>query len=872
MVWGKSGGTALRLVPLAVGLAQGPEIISDLVLSQRMTELAKAYNPPDIERKIYERWEASGFFNPDNLPNAKRRKPFVISMPPPNITGELHLGHVLGFTIMDALIRYHRMKGEAALWVPGTDHAAIATQVVVERQLRSEGIDRHQLGRAEFLKRVWQWREQYGQRIVGQTKRAGASADWSRTRFTMDKDMTSAVQTAFKRLYDEGLIYRGQRVINWCPECHTAISDLEVNHQETPGHLWFIEYPLVSGRGSITVATTRPETMLGDTAVAVNPADSRYKQLVGQKATLPVANREIPIIADSRVDRLFGTGAVKVTPAHDQLDYELGQTHHLPLVQVIGFDGLMTAAAGTDFAGLTAPAARQKVIDRLVAEKRLVKTEDYTYAIATCSRSNTVIEPLVLLQWFVRTKPLAEQALRALKTKKLKIVPSRFGKVYTQWLSQIRDWNISRQIWWGHRLPVWYRAHGHETETRVSTESPGPGWTQDEDTLDTWFSSGLWTFSTLGWPAATSDLKHFHPTSVMVSAWDILFFWIARMVMLTEHFLDEVPFRTVFIHGLVLNAQGKKMSKSKGTGVDPIPLADKYGMDALRISLVAGNAPGQDFRYSEKKTEGYRNFANKLWNVARYILSHPVSAGRLVDKSLADQWILSRLQAVVIDCTKHFERFDLSAASQGLYDFVWHDLADWYIETSKSQLNPNILRPVLATTLKLLHPIMPFITEEIWGRLDSAQLLMIEAWPKPNRRLINKEAEKSFAKLQATVTALRNFRIHGQLKDEVGTFELGDIDQDLLTRLSGVNVRRTKPGVSDQNREILLGVIKFQFPAAAVERYESWRQKERQSLEKYIGGIKTKLNQESFIARAPDEVVEQERQKLAEAKERLRQL
>ncbi len=839
-----------------------------------MPELPKTYNPKEFEQEIYRRWEASGYFNPDKLPFSKRRKPFVISMPPPNITGELHTGHALGFTIQDAFVRYHRMRGHAALWIPGTDHAAIATQVVVERELKKEGIDRQKLGREKFLERVWNWKEQYGGRIVEQTKRLGASADWSREHFTMDKDLTLAVQTAFKRLYDDGLIYRGERIINWCPDCQTGVSDLEVDHEDTPGKLWHIRYTLSDSSTSLVVATTRPETLLGDTAVAVHPSDERFSHLVGKTVKLPLTDREIPIVADDRIDRAFGTGAVKVTPAHDALDFDIGKTHNLPSMQVIGLDGKMTAAAGTRFAGLSTTEARKQVVEALRNDGDLVKEEDYIHAVALCSRSRTPIEPLVSLQWFVKMKPLAEKAIKAVRKGKISILPERFKKTYFQWLENIRDWNISRQIWWGHRLPVWYRTVDGKQEVKVSTTKPGPTWTQDEDTLDTWFSSGLWTFSTLGWPKRTGDLKRFHPTSLMVTGWDILFFWVTRMVMFSEYLLKEVPFTNVYLHGLVLDKDGKKMSKSKGTGIDPLLIADQYGMDAVRLSLVLGNAPGQDFRLYEKKIEGYRNFANKLWNIARYILAHQRPKGKAVATTVADRWILSRLNDVVIDVTKHFENFDLSTSGQLLYDFVWHDFADWYLEAAKVHPNSGVLYDVLDTIVRLLHPFMPFVTEALWDALRPGEMVMIAAWPKPSRSWAGlQKSGAAFTTIQETVTALRNFRTHsGMLATTPCHYvPVAPYDDDALLRtLSGVAVTpTTRLTVDSRYAEIRLGHVRFQIERTYADRFDAWRLKERAALEGYIMALKRKLSDESFVAHAPSSVVNEEREKLVDTEKRL---
>ncbi len=842
-----------------------------------MAELPKTYDPSKVETDIYRRWEESGFFNPDKLPG-KRAKPFVISMPPSNITGELHIGHMLGFTIQDILIRYRRMAGERTLWLPGTDHAAISTQVVVERELRQQGIDRRRLGREKFLKKVWAWKEKYGQRIIEQTKRVGASADWSRERFTMDDQLTKAVQTAFVKLYQDGYIYRGERIINWCSDCQTAISDLEVDHQDIPGKLWHITYPLADGSGHITVATTRPETMLGDTAVAVNPKDARYTKLVGRRVCLPVVGREVPIIADRRVDQDFGTGAVKVTPAHDSLDFDIGHDHGLERVQVIGFDGKMTEAAGLEFAGLSVERARTKVVERLRHDGALEKEEDYIHAIGFCQRSNTPIEPLVSRQWFMRMKKLAQPAIEAVRRGKIKILPEHYTKVYFHWMENIRDWNISRQIWWGHRLPVWHQKSDTTHESpKVSLTKPGSSWVQDEDTLDTWFSSGLWTFSTLGWPENTADLKKFHPTDVMETGWDILFFWVARMIMFSLYFRKEIPFRTVYLHGLILDEGGKKMSKSKGTGLDPLPLAEKYGMDAMRMSLVVGNAAGQDFRLYEKKVESYRNFSNKLWNVARFALAKPRPRGPIKVASLADVWILSKLQDAIIEVTGSLKSYDFSRAGGWLYNFIWHDFADWYIEVSKVYPNPAVQYRVLETVLKLLHPFMPFVTEEIWSRICPDRLLLVEPWPKQVAQWVRPAEAGGFHLLQQTAIALRNFKTHSGLPagaqgNYVDPHER-KIDAALLRALTNVIVTLESRLVPlGAYKELYLGPTKFQFRAEFVDRFESWRAKERQAMESYVAGLEKKLAAAQFTSHAPAAVVDQEREKLAAARARLLEL
>lgn len=836
-----------------------------------MPDQSSAYQPQLVEPEIYQRWEASGYFNPDNLPD-RRGKPFVISMPPPNITGELHVGHVPGLTIQDLLIRFARMRGRKALWVPGTDHAAIATQVMVERELRKEGLDRRSLGREKFLERVWVWKQVFGRRIIEQIKRLGASADWSRERFTMDEGMTKAVQEAFIRLYNDGLIYRGERIVNWCPGCQTGISDLEVEHEPSSGTLWFIRYPLSDQSGSILVATTRPETMLGDTAVAVHPDDQRYREYVGKTVRLPIVGREIPIVADAKVEKGFGTGAVKVTPAHDQLDWEIAQSHKLPAISVVGTDGRMTPGAGQAFMSKAVEEARQLVIEELRAGGWLERQEDYVHAIATCSRSKDVIQPLLSTQWFVKAKPLAEKALQAVRKGSMKILPERYEKVYFRWLENIRDWNISRQIWWGHRLPVWYRNVGTTEEIRVAIESPGPEWRQDEDTLDTWFSSGLWTFSTLGWPEKTHDLKKFHPTDVMVTGWDILFFWVARMSMLSLYLLDEVPFRTVYLHGLVLDRDGKKMSKSKGTGIDPIEMQKKFGTDALRMALIVGNAPGQDFRMYEEKVEGFRNFANKLWNIGRYVNTMTGDSKKKAKQSVADDWILYRLNETIASVTSQIDELQLSTAGQTLYDFVWRDLADWYIEWSKFQPNPAVLRSVYEQTLKLLHPFMPFITEGLWADMYPNVLLMVATWPRPKARK-QSLAITVFQRHQNVISHLRTFRAHIKLGGSVGEVVAPESDVLAWQALSRIPLRPVgQISVTDTLGSVTLGGVSFGFPAGSIMQFEGWRAKERARLRTYIDSLRTKLNVSTFVSQAPPNVVEAERQKLTAAEETLRSL
>jgi len=738
------------------------------------TKLPKAYNPKEVEDKIYKLWGESGYFSPDNLPLTKTAKSHSIAMPLPNVTGELHLGHSVTMTIEDLLTRFRRMQGYKALWIPGTDHAGIATQVMVEKELAKEGKTRWDLGREKFLKRVWKYKEKSEKKIISQIKQMGASCDWSRYHFTLDEDLSKAVNQAFVKLYKDGLIYKGERIINWCPRCQTVLSDLEVTYKEEKGKLWYIKYPLKiqnSKLKTIIVATTRPETMLGDTAVAVNPKDKRYKKLLNKKIVLPLMKREIPIIQDFRVDPEFGTGAVKVTPAHDATDFEIGQEHNLETIQVIGKDGKMTKKAGK-FSSFSISKAREKIIEELKKQGLLEKTEDYTHSVGHCYRCGRTLESLISKQWFVKIKPLAKKAIEAVKKSKIKIIPKRFEKVYFNWMKNIKDWCISRQIWWGHRLPVWHK----NKKLAVGKKPKGKGWVQETDTLDTWFSSSLWTFSTLGWPKKTADLSHFHPASVMETGWDILFFWVARMIMMSLYLLDEIPFKTVYLHGLVLDPKtGEKMSKTKGTGLDPLILIDKYGTDALRMSLVLGTTAGQDFRLYEEKIAGYRNFGNKLWNIARYIFgtmeTHVDKSLALLRKkpvSLADKWILSRLNKLVASVTNDLEKFRLGKAGEDLYEFVWHEFADWYLEISKLQ-KKSFGFYILSSVLRLLHPFMPFITEEIWQKICKVgaartcptlgvEPLMIQPWPKPVKKFINAKAEKEFKTIQDIIIGIRNAR------------------------------------------------------------------------------------------------------------------
>ncbi len=757
---------------------------------QRGGEMPRAYDPRAVEGRIYAFWEANGYFIPSVPPEDWRREgggrePFTIIMPPPNVTGELHLGHALTAAIEDGLIRWHRMLGDPTLWLPGTDHAGIATQIVVERELAKEGLTRQDLGRDAFIERVWMWVRKTRRRIDDQHRRLGASCDWSRNRFTMDETPQLAVRTTFKRLYDDGLIYRGTRIINWCPRCQTALSDLEVDHQEHEGWLYHIKYPLIDADGAETgryvqMATTRPETIVGDTAVAVNPDDERWQEAIGQRARLPIISREIPIIADGEVDPAFGTGAVKVTPGHDPTDYEIGLRHGLPIVNVMNPDATMNAEAGA-YEGLDRLEARRRIVDDFDNAGLLVKIEPYTTSIGHCDRCDTVVEPIVSPQWYVRMEPLARPAIAAVREGRIRMVPERFEKVYLNWMENIRDWCISRQLWWGHRIPVWYCDACNETIVAVETpercEKCGGTLRQDEDVLDTWFSSGLWTHSTLGWPKQTRDLDFFYPTSVMETGWDILFFWVARMIMLGLYNMGREPFHTVYLHGMVRDENGDKMSKMKGNVIDPLLMIDEYGADALRYSLVTAGSAGNDLRFSRERIEAAQHFCNKLWNAARFVIQklggEPVPALDPAARAalpLEDRWILSRLDGLAADINQYLGTFQLGEAARRIYDFLWNEYCDWYIEAAKVRLNAGdasplpVLAHVLAGGLKLLHPFAPFVTEEIWQNLlpdlpaGESPALIVAPYPAAMGAWRDREAERTMEALIDAVRAIRNLR------------------------------------------------------------------------------------------------------------------
>ncbi|MGE5587822.1 MAG: valine--tRNA ligase [Clostridia bacterium] len=858
--------------------------------------LAPRYNPLDMEEEIYAEWLRGGYFHQEVDPS---RKPFCIVIPPPNVTGSLHIGHALDNTLQDILVRWHRMMGDNTVWIPGTDHAGIATQVKVEAALAKEGLSRHDLGREEFVRRVWQWKEKYGGTIRGQLQRLGASCDWERERFTMDEGLSRAVRQVFVRLYEKGLIYRGTYIINWCPRCRTSLSDLEVEHEDSKGTLYYIRYPLApsaGGDGYITVATTRPETMLGDTAVAVNPRDPRYTRLIGAKVVLPIMEREIPVIADEHADPEFGTGAVKVTPAHDPNDFEIGLRHGLPAVKVIGEDGRMTREAGK-YEGLDRYACRDKVVEELASLGLLAKTEAHDHAVGHCQRCNSVVEPMISRQWFVKMRPLAGPAVEAVRDGRIRFVPERFGKVYLNWMENVHDWCISRQLWWGHRIPVWYCGECGEASASAEdlTRCPKCGSTrleQDPDVLDTWFSSALWPFSTMGWPEVTPELRHLYPTSVLVTAYDIIFFWVARMIFMGLEFMGEVPFYDVFIHGLVRAASGKKMSKSLGTGVDPLEVVDKYGADVLRFTLVSGNTPGNDMRFREERLEASRNFANKLWNAARFVMMNlgdfdPASADEHSLRLLpADRWIRSRANRVAQEVDSHLREYEIGEAARALYGFTWDEFCDWYIEISKARLYGNdalarttaryVLWETLGKVLRLLHPFMPFITEGIWRRLPGAGgSIMVSPWPAFEERLDDPDAEAEMVTLMDVTRAIRNIRsemnVPAQKKvdaivvAEGKTAEALRAGRHLVVRLAGLERLGVEAGLEHKPEKAAHAVVagaEVYVPLAGIIDLDTEirrLEKDLRAAEAALEAAERKLSNPGFLEKASEEVVERER-------------
>lgn len=871
--------------------------------NNRGLEMDTKFNPQAIEKELYEAWESSGAFT---AVREEGKKPFTIVMPPPNITGKLHMGHAMDCTLQDAAIRYHRMKGDPTLWLPGTDHAAIATEVKIVDAMRKEGLTKESLGREGFLKRAWQWKEEYGGNITRQQRRMGASCDWSRERFTMDEGCSRAVREVFCRLYEKGLIYRGKRMINWCPSCQSALSDAEVEYREQPSHLWHIRYPGVDGSEGVIVATTRPETMLGDTGVAVNPKDERYTDLVGKKVMLPIMNREIPVVADDYVEMEFGTGAVKMTPAHDPNDFEVAQRHDLEIICVTNDDGTMNENAG-EFAGLDPLVCREKVVQRLQELGLMVKIEDYTHNVGFCYRhQNTVVEPRLSEQWFVSMKPLAEPAIEAVRSGKTKFVPDRFAKTYFNWMENIRDWCISRQLWWGHRIPAWYCDDCGETivsrnDPTVCPKCGGHHLRQDEDVLDTWFSSALWPFSTLGWPDQTKDLKYFYPTSMLVTGYDIIFFWVARMIFSAVENMGEAPFETVLIHGLVRDEQGRKMSKSLGNGIDPLEVIDEYGADALRFSLIMGVSPGNDTRYSTGKVEAARNFANKIWNASRFVLMNVNDRYELRPErfTMADRWILTRFQSAAREISAHMEDGDFGLAANRIYDFAWSEFCDWYIELVKSRLLDGtdeekrdvqaVLLYVLEGLLKLLHPFMPFLTEQVWKYLPGSEgFLMTAAWPVIRDELDDADAADKMDGVMEIIRTIRNLRsemnvapsrrTHLMLVPADGWVDALNENKPAFARLAGASEtslladRGEAEGktVSAVTRaaELFIPLGDLVDFAKEVARLE----KEQKNLEGEIARSEGKLNNPGFVAKAPAALIEGEKEKLSQNKQKLEAL
>ncbi len=862
-------------------------------------QLDKIYNPGEVEDRLYAEWVEKGYFTPSVDPD---KEPFTIVIPPPNVTGQLHMGHALDETLQDILIRYKRMAGFSTLWVPGTDHAGIATQIKVEEQLRKEeGLTRYDLGREAFTERVWDWKHKYGTRIINQLKKLGSSCDWTRERFTMDENLSKAVKEVFVSLYEKGLIYQGERIINWCPCCITALSDAEVEYAEQSGHFWHIRYPVKDSDESFVIATTRPETLLGDTAVAVHPDDERYQHLIGKMLILPLVNREIPVVADEYVDKEFGTGAVKITPAHDPNDFEVGARHNLPIIKVLD-DNACVNENGGKYQGMDRYEARKAIIKDLEEQGLLVKTEDHVHNVGQCYRCGTTVEPITSRQWFVKMTPLAEKALEVVKDGTISFVPDRFSKTYTNWMENVHDWCISRQLWWGHRIPAYYcDACG---ETVVSREDVtvcpkcGAAMRQEEDVLDTWFSSALWPFSTLGWPDKTADLDYFYPTSVLVTGYDIIFFWVARMIFSAMEHMGKEPFKHVLIHGLVRDSQGRKMSKSLGNGVDPLEVIDQYGADALRFTLVTGNSPGNDMRYSDEKVEASRNFANKIWNASRFVLMNLTVSERKVpakeELCLEDKWILHRFNQLVKEVTDNLDRFELGIAVAKLYDFIWDEFCDWYIELIKprlydedcptNQTAQHVLSHVLSGALELLHPIMPFITEEIWQKLPhEGESIVIASYPKYDEALNFAAEAADMEMVKNALKAVRNQRSEMNIPP---------------SKKAKVYIKTENPAVFAQATaffeklagasEAIVEGADFVAPANAVscvvegaqifmplndlvdkEKELARLTKEKERLLSEIKRVEGKLSNAGFVQKAPAQVIEEERKKEAKYREML---
>jgi valyl-tRNA synthetase len=848
------------------------------------------YDPKQVEDRIYQTWQDGGYFHASPNPD---KKPFTIVIPPPNVTGQLHMGHALDETLQDILIRYHRMKGEEALWLPGTDHAGIATQIRVEEYLReTEGLTRHDLGREKFLERVWDWKEKYGNRIINQLKKLGSSCDWSRERFTMDEQYSKAVREVFVNLYNKGLIYQGNRIINWCPSCITALSDAEVEYAEQAGHFWHIKYMVKDSDEYVVIATTRPETLLGDTAVAVHPEDERYRHLIGKTLILPLVNREIPVIADEYVDKDFGTGCVKITPAHDPNDFEVGLRHNLPQVKVMNDDATINSFGGK-YEGLDRYSARAQIISDLDKQGLLVKIEDHSHNVGQCYRCSTTVEPITSKQWFVKMKPLAGPALESVKDGTIKFVPERFAKIYTNWMENVHDWCISRQLWWGHRIPAFYCGECGETtvskEDIVSCPKCGGKTHQDEDVLDTWFSSALWPFATLGWPDKTRDLEYFYPTSVLVTAYDIIFFWVARMIFSGLEHTGDAPFHTVFIHGIVRDSQGRKMSKSLGNGIDPLEIIDQYGADALRFTLATGNSPGNDMRFYKERVESSRNFANKIWNASRFVLMNlddNASDTLPENLELEDKWILSKLNVLAGEVTENLDNYELGIAVQKLYDFIWDEFCDWYIEMVKPRLTDqkssknspqNVLVYVLSNVLKLLHPFMPFITEEIYSYLpvEDKDSIMVSSWCEYTSKLDFPEDVSQMELIKNAIKAIRNIRAEMNvppskraklviITENTDLFSQGDVFFKKLAWASDVIVTNERSQIPENAVSLVVEKAEIFIPQSDLVDKEKEIERlkgEEKRLRDEIKRVEGKLGNPGFVNKAPAEIVENEREK-----------